>query len=241
MWLEHRWQVAAFSEELGNAGAGSLLPRKIGGRPILMYRTEAGQPVALTDACAHRKLPLSLGKRVGDSIQCAYHGMTYRPDGSCVAIPGQTSIPAGARVAPYPIVERDGLVWVWTAEPALADPASIPDLPWLHDGKWTVVRGYHYIEAGPLLVVDNLLDLSHETFVHAETIGNAAVADSPVTAEIIDGKRVRVHRYMSRITPLRSMPNSAVSRCSSIVGTRPSTIPRASSSLKAGRSRATMR
>ena len=44
-----------------------------------------------------------------------------------------------------------------------------------------VVFGYHHFAANYQLVNDNLLDLSHESFVHEETIGNESVAESPVT------------------------------------------------------------
>jgi vanillate O-demethylase monooxygenase subunit len=196
VWLKNRWHVAAFSDQLGDG----LVSRQILGIPIVLYRTSEGAPVALADACAHRGLPLSLGKRLGDQVQCGYHGMRYGPDGVCRGVPGQDSVPSRARVTSYPVIERHGLVWIWTADPSLITQ-SIPDVPWLSDPAWAVVRGYHHIEAAGLLVVDNLLDLSHETFVHAETIGNSAVADSPVTAEIVDGARVRVHRYMSNIEP----------------------------------------
>ncbi len=66
--------------------------------------------------------------------------------------------------------------------------------------NWTCASGYHKIAADYRLLNDNLLDLSHESFVHQETIGNAAVADSPVTAEIVNGT-VRVHRDMKACDP----------------------------------------
>jgi phenylpropionate dioxygenase-like ring-hydroxylating dioxygenase large terminal subunit len=197
VWLENCWQVIAFSGEV----ADNLLPRKIAGNAIVLYRTENGKITALADACAHRHLPLSRGARIGDEIQCGYHGMRYRADGICSAVPGQHSVPANARVRCYPVAERQGFVWVWTGDPSRASEALITELPWLSDAGWAVVSGYHHVEAAPLFIVDNLLDLSHETFVHAETIGNASVADSPVSAEIVDGDRVRVHRYMANIVP----------------------------------------
>jgi phenylpropionate dioxygenase-like ring-hydroxylating dioxygenase large terminal subunit len=39
--------------------------------PCVFYRTEDGTPVALEDRCPHRRLPLSMGKLVGDDVlQC---------------------------------------------------------------------------------------------------------------------------------------------------------------------------
>jgi len=48
------------------------------------------------------------------------------------------------------------------------------------------------------LVNDNLLDLSHESFVHEETIGNESVAESPASVTL-HGDMVRVHRDMINI------------------------------------------
>ncbi len=196
MWLEKCWQVVAFRNEI----AAKLLPRRVSGQALVLFRTPDGVAHAFEDACAHRRLPLSLGKLIGSEVQCGYHGLRYGADGVCTKVPGQDSIPARARVRTYPLVERDGVVWIWMADPALADTATIPDVPWYGDPTWEIVSGYHYIEAAPMLIVDNLLDLSHETFVHSDTIGNAAVADSPVTAEVLDGS-VRVHRDMRDIEP----------------------------------------
>ena len=66
---------------------------------------------------------------------------------------------------------------------------------------WAVAEGYHRIAANYRLLVDNLLDLSHETFVHPETIGNGAVADSPVTVTVMEDKVVRAHRDMIAAEP----------------------------------------
>src|SRR3546814_2311357 len=56
----NQWYVAAFSREVQS---GSPLRRVLLDTPVLLYRTEAGQPVALYDRCPHRGAPLSNGKR----------------------------------------------------------------------------------------------------------------------------------------------------------------------------------
>jgi len=59
------WYVAAWS---GDVGQG-LLARTVLGTPMVLYRTEAGAPVALADRCPHRFAPLSMGRREGDSLR----------------------------------------------------------------------------------------------------------------------------------------------------------------------------
>ena len=113
------WYAAAWDHEVGR----NLLPKTIAGRPIVFYRTTAGRPVALADACWHRLAPLSMGKLRGDDeIMCGYHGICYDADGRATFMPAQDTINPSATVHSYPVVERHRYVWVWPGDPALADP-----------------------------------------------------------------------------------------------------------------------
>src|SRR4051795_3271239 len=64
MFLRNTWYVAARSDEIGAA----LTPMTILGEKIVLYRRGDGAAVALEDACPHRKLPLSMGRREGDLV-----------------------------------------------------------------------------------------------------------------------------------------------------------------------------
>jgi len=194
MWLHNCWQVIAFTREISRAP----LARTICGEEVVLFRTQAGEAVALADRCPHRFVPLSLGRMVGDEIQCGYHGLCFDRDGQCVRVPGQDQVPPRARVRKYPLVERHALAWIWLGEPARADPDRVPDFHWMDDPRWKVVADYHHFGASYQLVNDNLLDLSHESFVHEETIGNESVAESPASVTLA-GDTVRVHRDMLNI------------------------------------------
>lgn len=50
-------------------------------QPLVMLRHSTGQVSALEDRCPHRLLPLSMGKRIRDTIQCGYYGMTFNGSG----------------------------------------------------------------------------------------------------------------------------------------------------------------
>ncbi len=166
-FLRNCWYIAAQADEVGRAPLGRLLLNE----PVVMYRREDGTPVALEDRCCHRRAPLHKGRLIGDAVQCGYHGFTFDPSGACVRIPGQERIPAGLGVAAYPLVEKHGYLWIWMGEPAQADPALIPDFHQNLDPGWTVVRNRLPIGAHYLLLVENLIDLSHVGIVHAKTIG----------------------------------------------------------------------
>jgi vanillate O-demethylase monooxygenase subunit len=136
---------------------------------------------------------------VGDQIQCGYHGLCFDQDGTCVRVPGQDTVPQ-AQVRKYPLIEKHDFAWIWLGDAARADAALVPDFHWMDDPAWAVAEGYHHFAANYQLVNDNLLDLSHESFVHEETIGNEAVAEAPVSVrlegQVLGSQVLRVHRDM---------------------------------------------
>ena len=94
-WVKNAWYVAAWTHEIA---PGRIHARTIIDQPVVLYATSDGTIVALEDRCPHRFAPLSLGRLEGDHLRCMYHGLKFAPDGSCVEIPGQKMIPAGACV-----------------------------------------------------------------------------------------------------------------------------------------------
>ena len=178
MFLRNFWYVAAFDREISAAP----LARTILGEAIVFWRAGDGGVVAFEDRCPHRRAPLSMGKVLdGDRLQCLYHGMQFDRSGACVRIPGQSEIPAAMRAKTYPVVERYHWAWIWMGDPANADPATIPEFPWLDSPDWGAKGDCFHVTANWQLIVDNLLDLTHLATVHATTIGNAAIAEKAET------------------------------------------------------------
>ncbi|MBN9461880.1 MAG: aromatic ring-hydroxylating dioxygenase subunit alpha [Burkholderiales bacterium] len=190
------WYAAAYDVELRR----ELMPRTICDRRLVMYRRADGSPVALEDACWHRLLPLSKGRLVGDDVQCGYHGLVFDAGGRCVRMPSQETLNPSACVRSYPVHEKHRFIWVWPGDPALADPARIPDLHWNDDPAWAGDGKLMHVKCDYRLVVDNLMDLTHETFVHGGSIGHEAVAEAPF--EVTSTERsVTVTRWMHGIDP----------------------------------------
>lgn len=191
-----QWYVLAWSHEIGR----DLLERWVAGDPLVVYRTAAGDVVALDNRCAHRRFPLSQGRLVDDAVQCGYHGFVYGPDGRCLSIPSQPQVPARCRVGSHPVVERRPWVWVWVGDPDRADESLVPDHPWLDQGGWRSVGSTLELEARFQLLNENLLDLSHLTFLHEGSIGTSAVAEAE-TETSAEGTVVRVSRTMLGCDP----------------------------------------
>jgi phenylpropionate dioxygenase-like ring-hydroxylating dioxygenase large terminal subunit len=167
MFIRNGWYVGALSSELGRPVGRTLL-----GQAVAMFRGEDGRVAAIADRCAHRAAPLSAGRVVGQHLQCPYHGYRFGADGVCAHIPGQEKIPAAARVRAWPVVERAGFVWLWMGERAAADESLIPDFSSNDKPGWAGVSMHMPARASYLLLVENLLDLSHVAFVHGDTIGS---------------------------------------------------------------------
>jgi vanillate O-demethylase monooxygenase subunit len=98
-------------------------------------------------------------------------------------------------VRSYPVAERYGWVWIWMGEPALADPAAIEDFHWMDHPDWRAKGERLALDANYMLLVDNLLDLTHLQFVHPTTLGTEAISGNPIRTERI-GDGVRVTRWI---------------------------------------------
>ncbi|WP_334185505.1 aromatic ring-hydroxylating dioxygenase subunit alpha [Novosphingobium sp.] len=194
MWLRNNWYVCGHLDELGD----DFVERRICGERVVLFRTAAGQITALEDRCPHRMVPLSAGFRDHDEIVCGYHGMRFNADGRCTDMPGRERIHASAKVRTFPTVARWNLLWIWMGEPSLADLDAIPDFWWLGSPDWQACSGYLTIGADYRLLNDNLLDLSHESFLHPGSIGNGK-------EEIIARFPVAVTAEMGRVEACRLM------------------------------------
>lgn len=156
----------------------------------------------MLDACPHRFYPLSKGRVTNGIIRCMYHGLEFGSDGKCTHIPIQDHISKNACVQTYPVVEQGGFVWIWPGDPELAEDTPLPSFP--------VGEGYkegldfsclesdrfkstepHYIhaDANYMLVVDNLMDLTHVTLVHEATFQTRKTHSAERDVKV-DGDRV---------------------------------------------------
>ncbi|WP_409488472.1 Rieske 2Fe-2S domain-containing protein [Pseudomonas promysalinigenes] len=179
----NQWYVAAWSHEVGR----TIFERKILGQSLVFYRTQAGKPIAMDNACPHRRYALSNGRLEGDDIECAYHGFKFNGNGKCVHVPQQDKIPAAFVTRTYPLVECWQWVWIWMGDPDKADPSLIPDSKWFKDKEpgWRGFAGaVDLLKARYMLLHENLLDLSHLGFLHARNIGTPRVAQSAVEFEV---------------------------------------------------------
>jgi phenylpropionate dioxygenase-like ring-hydroxylating dioxygenase large terminal subunit len=171
-FIKNAWYMAGWSEALSD----QLLSRRLFDRQIALFRKQDGSIAALADRCPHRFAPLSKGEKIGDAVQCGYHGLTFDGSGACIRNPFSEKIPAAAKVQSWAVVERHDILWLWGGDPAAADTATIPDFSMTANSATVrAVHGYTLLEAPYEFATDNLMDLSHIEFVHKGTFAGAGV------------------------------------------------------------------
>jgi vanillate O-demethylase monooxygenase subunit len=138
----------------------------------------------------------------GDRIQCGYHGLQFDGSGACVYNPhGNKAIPPRARVRSFPVAEKHKAIWIWMGDKE-PDFGKVPDfsvldnVPELHTTK----RDGIVIRANYELIIDNLLDVSHTSYLHEGVLGNADTVGSEITVEL-DGDDVIVKRLARDAKP----------------------------------------
>lgn len=173
MFVRNAWYVAARQNEISD----KPLARTILNEPIVFVRNGRGELCALEDRCCHRGAPLSLGSVTEAGIRCGYHGMVFASDGRCIEIPGQDIIPDRARVKSYPLVAKGDYVWIWMGDSKRADAEAIVDYPPDDPVAWPRANDMLHLKASYVMVLENLMDLSHLSYLHKSSIGSSK-ADS---------------------------------------------------------------
>lgn len=200
-YLRNCWYMAAWPDEVPETGG---LARTLLDEPVFLFRDASGAAHALFDRCPHRFAPLSTGRVEGEAVVCAYHGLAFDGSGACVRNPHGPVVRALA-VRSYPVVEAHRALWIWMGDPALADPALIPDLTFLTATSETAFnKGYVNGKGHYQLFVDNVLDLSHTDYLHPNTLGGGSI--SRTRAKVADttdgGVAIKWHVFDDVPTPL---------------------------------------
>jgi vanillate O-demethylase monooxygenase subunit len=184
--IRNSWYVAG----LARSFRYRLEKKIITALPIVMWRTQDGEVVAFDGRCCHKRFPLWDGKLLDNGIlRCAYHGLCYDSSGQCVDIPMQRDIPISpvAKLHRYPVVEQDGLVWLWPGDPAQIGDVKPPRIPELVDPRYEAVISDPpvRVRANYRLLIENLLDITHFFPLHDGNIGD--LANSMIPVGLVEG------------------------------------------------------
>jgi vanillate O-demethylase monooxygenase subunit len=173
------------------------LGRTICNERMVFFRGPEGKVAAVEDFCPHRGAPLSLGKVCDGKLVCGYHGLEMGCEGKTVHMPGQRvrGFPA---IKSFAVIERYGFVWVWPGDQSQADAALMPSFEFFDNPEWAYGGGLYHVKADYRLMIDNLMDLTHETYVHANSIGQPEIDETPCKTTV-EGDKVILQRHMEGI------------------------------------------
>ncbi len=163
-----------------------------------VLRPASGGVVALEDFCPHRGAPLSLGFVRSDTLVCGYHGLAVDCRGRADYMPGQ-QVGKFPPARAFPVIERYGFVWVWPGDPERASADKLHPLPWAESPDWAYGGGLFHIGGDYRLMIDDLMDLTHETYVQASSIGQKEIDEAPVKTEAT-ADEVVTSRHMENIS-----------------------------------------
>lgn len=167
------------------------------GQNLVLWRDEAGQPVAMPSACPHRGAALEQGRVKEGQIQCPWHGFRFAPDGSCTRMPceGEAArIPRAMNTTALSAREVNGLIWLWYGEAQRV----LPEVEYLEEfsdlrptAQASYILPYHYTR-----MVETNLDIHHTAFVHGSVVPVGARMD-PFDAKI-EGDHIRTWGELRR-------------------------------------------
>ncbi|MBK6520696.1 MAG: Rieske (2Fe-2S) protein [Polyangiaceae bacterium] len=155
------WYCLAYSDELAR---GAVLNRRLGGKELLLFRTESGAISAMAPICPHLGAHMGHGGRVeGETLRCPFHAFRFAVDGTCVAT-GYGTTPPKVKASTWHATENHGAVLVWF------DPDGRPpsfEVPTLDMRGFTHLKRRTYrLRGHPQDTTENSVDFGHLAVVH---------------------------------------------------------------------------
>jgi phenylpropionate dioxygenase-like ring-hydroxylating dioxygenase large terminal subunit len=138
------------------------------GYKIVLWRGPEGKINALEDHCPHRGAPLSLGKPMGDRIQCDYHGVEVDRNGVAVRVPGNPGCKLEGMKATrvFPVEEHAGMVFGYVGDDAHPIPPKLVLPEQLSSPEYSAFLCYAEWKGDYRYVMDNVMDPMHGTYLH---------------------------------------------------------------------------
>jgi 3-ketosteroid 9alpha-monooxygenase subunit A len=188
--LPFGWFPVAWSDELA---VGEVRPVRCFGRELALARFEHEGARVFDAHCPHLGAHLGYGGRVvADSLRCPFHGWGFGADGRCREVPYSRRIPPAARLRPWPVVERAGLVLAWYHPKGRAPCFDVPEVPELSAPDWTPAERREWVvRSAPQEMAENSVDQAHFRYVHGtETVAETELEEDGPVLRIVSKSRV---------------------------------------------------
>lgn len=213
--------VVGFSSQVTEAG--QYVADEVAGVPVLVSRGDDGELRAFINACRHRGTELvSAGAgSVMRAFTCPYHRWRYSLNGDLAGIPDASGFPdvdpAEVALAPLPVVERFGLIWI-VPTPAPAGESGLDLDTYLGSDLSSELDahefdGYHHyrsttfdVNANWKLMYDTFLEFYHGVYLHPDTLAHL-MAKNVVHFDQL-GEHYRMVAAKKSVTELQEQPES---------------------------------
>ncbi len=162
--LRRYWQPVALADEL--LSARPVVPVKIMGESLVLFRDNAGELGLIERQCPHRGADLCFGRREDNGLRCPFHGWHFDRQGQCVEQPGE---PEGSRmherikISAYPVVEKNGIVFAYLGP---GEAPAFPNFDCFRAPDTHVFAFKGLWECNWLQALEVGIDPAHASFLH---------------------------------------------------------------------------
>ena len=157
--------MVAFSDEVEVGGVISL---PYFNTRLMAWRGEDGT-IRIQDAhCPHLGADIAAGGTViGNTVRCPFHHWRFDEAGEIAEIPYCDRHPKHARLKVWPVVERNGMIFVWHHPNGGAPEFEVPSLAYEQEEGWSPWRHSKIrIKTHSREIVENVVDIGHFQPVH---------------------------------------------------------------------------
>jgi phenylpropionate dioxygenase-like ring-hydroxylating dioxygenase large terminal subunit len=162
--LRRYWQPAALAEELDDRRP--LVPVRLLGEDLLLFRDERGQLGLLDRHCPHRGADLCFGRLEDGGLRCAFHGWLFDTSGQCIEQPGEpvdSHAHRHLRHRAYPCEQRNGIVFAYLGDGA---PPAFPAFDCFQAPTAHTFAFKGWWECNWLQALEVGIDPVHTSFLH---------------------------------------------------------------------------
>lgn len=163
------WYAVCYIDELA---VGEVKPLRYFARDLVAWRGEDGAARVLDAYCRHMGAHMGFGGEVsGNDLVCPFHAWAYDGAGAVTEIPYAKAIPPQAKradcVHAWPVIERNGLVWVWYHPEGKAPLWDVFTCPEIGSPGWTPLKKTEWRVFNNIRNLhDNSVDTAHFLYVH---------------------------------------------------------------------------
>jgi 5,5'-dehydrodivanillate O-demethylase len=163
--LRRYWMPIAATSEIS---AKPILPVRVLGEDLVLYRDQNGAYGLLDRSCPHRAFDLAYGTVEDCGLRCSYHGWVFDETGQCLEQPFEesrnpsTTFKHRIRTRSYPVQTLGGLVWAYLGP----QPAPLlPDWAGFYSPGYTVTSFVH-LPCNWVQVMEGFYDPVHVEWLH---------------------------------------------------------------------------